>query len=310
MEVCIAPRTGLVLRNPLISASGTMGYETEPRGGIRGAHFGAVVCKGTTLLPRRGNPPPRLLATFGGTLNFIGLANIGVEALIARMAPMWARWDTPVLVNVSGASIDEYRWLALRLDGVSGIAGVELNISCPNVERGIEFGVDPDLAGAVTRAVREETGLPLIVKLSPNVTDIRPVARAVEEAGSDAISLINTVSGTSVDARTATSVSGGLSGPAVKPVSLRMVEQVAREVSIPVIGIGGISSAKDVIEFLLAGATAVEIGTALLADPGCYQHILADLTRWMRRNHVSDWSQIVGRPRTPNAEIREMAREV
>lgn len=299
MSVLIAPRTGLSLKNPVIAASGTFGYGVEFAARQDLSGLGAVVSKGTTRQPRTGNEPVRLTETPAGMLNAIGLQNIGVDEVVASKAPVWATWDVPVLVNVSGTSAEDYHYIVGRLDGVPGIAGIELNISCPNVrEGGVLFGTDPRLAAEVTAASRAATQLPLVVKLSPNVTDIRAVAAAVEEAGADAISLINTVYGMAIDAErrapVLSTVSGGLSGPAIKPLALHLVYQVAQEISVPVLGIGGIISAVDAIEYLLAGASAVEIATALLLDPACWRDIVQGIEAWCRRQGVRNLEEIVG----------------
>src|SRR5947209_91206 len=291
MEALIAPRTGLTLTSPVIAASGTFGYGLEfaEHGDL--SRLGAIICKGTTREPRTGNPPPRVVETAAGMLNSIGLQNVGIDEVIRDKAPRWAELSTPVLVDVSGTSVDDYSALVARLDGVPGVSGIELNISCPNVkEGGVAFGTTPQAAAQVTATARAATTLPLVVKLSPNVADIRCIAAAVEAAGADAISVANTVYGMAIDSRrrrpVLSSVSGGLSGPAIKPYALYLVYQVAQEVSVPVIGIGGIMTAKDAVEFLLAGATAVELGTALLVDPTCWETIVADLMGWLRAEGV------------------------
>ncbi|MBV9279148.1 MAG: dihydroorotate dehydrogenase, partial [Chloroflexi bacterium] len=291
MQVTIAPRTSLRLKNPVIAASGTFGYGVEFAARMDLSGLGAVVSKGTTRLPRTGNEPIRLVETAAGMLNAIGLQNVGVEAVVQQKAPVWATWDLPVLVNVSGTSVEDYAWIASRLDGVPGVAGIELNISCPNVkEGGVAFGTAPGSAAEVTAAARAATRLPLVVKLSPNVADIRSIAAAVEEAGADAVSLINTVYGMAIDVRRRaprlSTGSGGLSGPAIKPLGLHLVYQVAQQVSVPVIGIGGIMAAEDALEYLLAGATAIELGTALLVDPTCWRDVVSGLERWCRREGV------------------------
>ena len=261
---------GLRLRSPVLVASGTFGYGFDAPEVDR-AVLGAIVTKGTTLRPRDGNAPNRIAETPSGMLNAIGLQNPGVDHVARVYAPVWASWDLPVIVNVAGDSIDEYVAVARRLEGVLGVAGLELNISCPNVANGLQFGVDPDLAAELTSAVRAVTRLPLIVKLTPNVTDIVTVARAVEDAGADAVSAINTFVGMAIDIRrrrpVLSRVSGGLSGPAIKPLALHAVWQVAAAVHIPVIGIGGITTAGDALEFLLAGAAAVQLGTVNYVQP-------------------------------------------
>lgn len=299
MGIVIAPRTNLQLKNPVIAASGTLGYATESAARQELSGLGGLICKGTTRQPRPGNQPLRLRETAAGMLNAIGLQNIGVEAVIHDKAPVWRALQVPVLVNVNGTSIDDYCEIATLLDGVPGVAGIELNISCPNVkEGGIAFGADPRTSFDVTSAVRSVTDMPLIVKLSPNVRDITAIACAVENAGADAISLINTLYGMAVDSRqrrpALASTTGGLSGPAIKPVALYMVYHVAQAVQVPVIGIGGITSASDAIEFMMAGAAAVQLGTALLLDPTCWRQVVEGIERWCRREGLADVSEIVG----------------
>ena len=303
MDVTIAPRTGFQLRNPVVAASGTFGYGVEFASRMDLSGLGAIVCKGTTREPRGGNAPLRVAETAAGMLNAIGLQNIGIEAVIREKAPIWATWSVPVLINVSATSIEDYIYVASRLNGVPGVAGIELNISCPNVkEGGILFATDAGLTHAVTRAVRDVTRLPLVVKLSPNVSDIRSIAAAAEQAGADAISLINTLYGMAIDVtrRTPTlaNVSGGLSGPAVKPHALHLVYQVAQEVMIPVVGIGGIMTASDAVEFLLAGATAIGMATALLIDPACWRKIAGGIDAWCQKEGVKDLEEIIGAANT------------
>ncbi len=261
----------LELKNPVMTASGTFGYGLEFEPFVDLSRLGAVVVKGLSLEPRPGNPPPRIVETAGGMLNAIGLQNIGIRAFIQEKMPHLRQLGVTVLANIFGETIDDYRRVAAMLDTVAGIAGMEVNISCPNVKRGIAFGADPDMAADVTQKVRRETKLPLIVKLTPNVTDITEIAFAAEAAGADAISLINTVTGMSVDIETRrprlANVTGGLSGPAIKPIAMRMVWQTAQALKIPIIGAGGIRTAADAIEFLIAGASAVEIGTANFINP-------------------------------------------
>jgi dihydroorotate dehydrogenase (NAD+) catalytic subunit len=282
---------GLVLRSPIMVASGTFGYGFDaPQ--VDRATLGAIVSKGTTLRPREGNPPTRIAETPSGMLNAIGLQNPGVDHVAGVYAPQWATWDLPVIVNVAGDSVDEYVEVARRLDGVAGVAGLELNISCPNVQRGLQFGVDPELAAEVTHAVRAVTELPLIVKLTPNVTDIVAVATAVEDAGADAVSAINTYVGMSIDVRRRRPVisrgSGGLSGPAIKPLALHAVWQVAAEVRIPVIGVGGIMTPGDALEFLLAGAAAVQLGTVNYVRPQAAAEIHDGIAAHLEQHHLTD----------------------
>jgi dihydroorotate dehydrogenase (NAD+) catalytic subunit len=282
---------GLRLRSPVLVASGTFGYGFDaPQ--VDRAFLGAIVTKGTTLRPRGGNAPNRIAETPSGMLNAIGLQNPGVDHVARLYAPVWAAWDVPVIVNVAGDSVDEYVAVARRLEGVPGIAGLELNISCPNVANGLQFGVDPDLAAELTSAVRAVTRLPLIVKLTPNVTDIVAVARAVEDSGADAVSAINTYVGMAIDVRRRRPVlsrgSGGLSGPAIKPLALHAVWQVAAAVGIPVIGIGGITMAVDALEFLLAGAAAVQLGTVNYVRPQAAREVHEGITGYLEEHGFGD----------------------
>ena len=263
---------GLVLANPILVASGTFGYGIEYGDVVDVDRLGAICCKGTTLRPRIGNPTPRVTETPGGMLNSIGLQNPGVDAVIEKYAATWTGWKVPMIVNVAGESVEDYVEVARRLDGVPGVAGIELNISCPNVGKGgLQFAIDAGAAGEVTAAVRRATDLPLLVKLSPNVADIRPIARAIADAGADALTAINTLSGIAVaPGRTKPllgNIYGGLSGPAVKPVALRIVYEAAQVVKIPVVAIGGVTELADVLDFLAVGAVAVQVGTAIFADP-------------------------------------------
>jgi dihydroorotate dehydrogenase (NAD+) catalytic subunit len=262
---------GLRMRGPVMAASGTFGYGTEVPLLERRA-LGGMVSKGIFLRPREGTAPPRIVETPAGMLNAIGLQGPGVEALIGDYAPRWAEWEFPVLVNINGESASEYGELAARLDGVPGVAGFEINISCPNVEQGgLYFGNDPRAAAAVTDAVRRRTKLPVWVKLTPMVADMGVIARAVEGAGADAVCAINTFVGMSIDLNTyrprLSFRTGGLSGPAIRPLAVHLAHQAARSVRIPVIGIGGIARAEDALEFLIAGCSAVQVGTATFANP-------------------------------------------
>jgi dihydroorotate dehydrogenase (NAD+) catalytic subunit len=280
-------------------ASGCFGYGLEYARHLDIQRLGAIVCKGTTLRPRAGNPTPRLAETPAGMLNSIGLQNPGVEAVIAEYAPVWEDWTVPVVVNIAGETVDEYAELARWLDEVPGVAGLEVNVSCPNVVAGgMAFGVDPAAAAAVTDAVRRATTLPIIVKLTPNTADVVKVARAAADAGADAVSLINTLRGMVMDVESRRPVLargiGGLSGPAVRPVALAMVYEVAGAVYIPVIGLGGITTAHDALEFLLAGATAIQVGTACFVDPQAPLRILEGLAAWMEREGVADVGEIIG----------------
>lgn len=293
---------GLLLKNPVMTASGTFGYGTEYSQLFDIQKLGAVVCKGTTLEPREGNPQPRLKETPAGLLNSIGLQNIGVEALIKEKAPIWASWRVPVIVNIAGERVEDYAELASRLEGIAGVSGLEVNISCPNMAAGgMEFGTDPRVAAAVTEAVKSATSLPIIVKLTPKVTDIAEIASAVANAGAHAVCLINTLTGMAIDITERKpflgNTTGGLSGPAIKPVALYMVYQVAGKVEIPIIGCGGISSAEDALEFIMAGASAIEVGTAQLANPRALCDVLEGIERFMQKEGVRELSELIGAAR-------------
>ncbi len=276
VDLGVALGRGLRLRSPVLVASGTFGYGFDAPLLDRGA-LGAIVTKGTTLRPRDGNRPTRIAETASGMLNAIGLQNPGVDHVATVYAPIWKAWGVPVIVNVAGESIEDYVAVINRLDGIPGVAGFELNISCPNVARGLLFGVDPRLAGELTAAARSATRLLLMVKLTPNVTDIVAVARAVEDAGADCVSAINTYVGMAIDVRRRRALlereSGGLSGPAIKPLALHAVWQVAGALQIPVVGIGGITTVSDALEFLLAGAVAVQLGTVNYSRPQAAREI-------------------------------------
>ncbi|MBA7593715.1 Dihydroorotate dehydrogenase B (NAD(+)), catalytic subunit [subsurface metagenome] len=301
LSVELAPHNekGLSLHNPVMTASGTVEYGIEYAKIVNIERLGALICKGTTLDPRSGNPQPRLAETASGLLNSVGLQNIGIEAVIKEKAPIWATWSIPVIVNIAGESVEDYAQLARRLEGVNGVSGIEVNVSCPNVARGgMEFGQSPETAAEVTRAVKAQTTLPVIVKLTPNVTDITATACAVAEAGADALSLINTVVGMAIDITQRKpflgGVSGGLSGPAIKPIALYMVYQVSLAVDVPIIGCGGISCADDALEFIMAGATAVQIGTANLVNPNAPLEVVEGIERFMEREGITDIAQLVG----------------
>jgi dihydroorotate dehydrogenase (NAD+) catalytic subunit len=304
LSVQIAPKhaRGLLLANPVMTASGTFGYGTEYSDLFDIQRLGAIICKGTTLEPRDGNPQPRLFETASGLLNSIGWQNIGVKALIKEKTPIWAKWRVPVIVNIAGEKVNDYARLARELDGVPGVSGLELNISCPNVKAGgVEFGVKPKAAAVVTAAVRKATSLPLLVKLTPNTSDIIKVAVAVAEAGADAISLINTLKGMAIDTSKRRpvlgNITGGLSGPAIKPVALYMVYQVAGAVDLPVIGCGGITTAKDALEFIMAGATAVQVGTANFANPRASLDVLEGVEEYTRKERAKDIHKLIGAAR-------------
>ncbi len=301
LSVQLAPKhqRGLLLANPVMTASGTFGYGTEYSHTFDIQKLGAIVCKGTTLEPRDGNPQPRLAETACGLLNSIGLQNIGVKALIREKAPLWASRRVPVIVNIAGETIDEYAQLASKLDGVAGISAIEINISCPNIKAGgAEFGARPDSAAEVTSAVKAATSLPILVKLTPNTSDITSVAMAVAKAGADAISLINTLKGMVIDITRRRpllgNISGGLSGPAIKPVALYIVYEVVGAVDLPVIGCGGIATSSDAIEFIMAGATAVQVGTASFANPHASLDVLKGIEQFMEKEGIDDIAELIG----------------
>ena len=290
---------GMALRNPVMTASGTFGYGEEFSEYVNLNMLGGIVTKGLSLRPRAGNPTPRIVETPGGMLNAIGLQNVGIDAFIEKKLPFLRSVDTVCVANFFGDTVDEYAEMARRLNELPEVAALEMNISCPNVKQGgIVFGSDPACAAGVVAACRAATSKPLIVKLSPNVTDVVAMAKACADAGADALSLINTLIGMAIDINTRrpvlANVTGGLSGPAIKPVALRMVLQVARAVKLPIIGIGGIMSATDVIEFMLAGASAVQIGTASFITPGIAEQIVQDLQAWMVANKVQDINSLIG----------------
>jgi len=297
--VNLAPKRGLKLANPVLVASGTFGYGDELAHIVDIQRLGAIICKGTTLKPRTGNPQPRLAETPQGMLNAIGLQNMGVEALIREKAPLWAGWHVPVIVNIAGESVAEYAELAARLDGVPGVVGLEVNISCPNVACGcLEFGSDAESASAVTAAVRHATKLPIMVKLSPGAANIVNIAKAVAQAGADAVSLINTLKGLAIDIKKRRpvlgNITGGLSGPAIKPVALALVYSVAGAVDVPVIGGGGISTAEDALEFIMAGATAVEVGTATFLDPSSALSVIDGIADFLRQEDTMNMAALIG----------------
>ncbi len=304
LSVQLAPRheQGLMLANPVMTASGTFGYGTEYSHLFDIQQLGAIVCKGTTLEPRDGNPQPRLAETACGVLNSIGLQNIGVNALIKEKAPTWASWRVPVIVNIAGETIDDYAQLAGKLDGVAGISAIEVNISCPNIKAGgAEFGANPESAAEVTAAVKAATSRPILVKLTPNTSDIAKIAMAVAEAGADAISLINTLRGVAIDITRRRpllgNITGGLSGPAIKPVALYMVYEAAGAVEVPVIGCGGITNASDAIEFIMAGASAIQVGTASFTNPRAPLNVLEGIEQFMKKEEIKDITELIGAAR-------------
>ena len=289
----------LTLKNPVLTASGTFGYGTEYTDFMDLSDIGGIIVKGTTLHPREGNPYPRMAETPSGMLNAVGLQNKGVDYFIEHIYPNIRHFDTQVLVNVSGSTIEDYVATAEKLNDLEDIPGIELNISCPNVKQGgMAFGTSCAGAESVVSAVRKAYRKTLIVKLSPNVTDITEIARAAEAAGADSVSLINTLLGMAINAETRkpllSTITGGLSGACVKPIALRMVWQVSKAVHIPIIGLGGIMNATDAIEFLLAGATAVQIGTANFIDPAISAKVAAGINEYMRRHNIDDINELIG----------------
>ena len=296
MSVAIA---GITMRNPVMTASGTFGYGEEFADYMDLESIGAMITKGLSLKPKAGNNTPRIVETPGGMLNAIGLQNVGIDAFISKKLPFLRGVKTPVIVNLYGNCLEEYGELAARIDGIDEVAGVEVNISCPNVKQGgIVFGTDPDAARQVVELVRRSTTKPLIVKLSPNVTDVVLMSKACVDAGAEALSLINTLTGMAIDLNSRrpvlANITGGLSGPAIKPVALRMVWQVAKAVKVPIIGIGGIMNATDALEFILAGATAVQVGTANFLTPAASQEIAAGMEKWLAENGVERVQDLVG----------------
>jgi dihydroorotate dehydrogenase (NAD+) catalytic subunit len=289
----------LTLKNPVMTASGTFGYGQEFEGLVDLNLLGAIIVKGLSLEPKAGNPPPRIVETPCGMLNAIGLANIGLEVFMKEKLPWLQSLDTEVIVNIYGHSIDEYGKLAAALKGVHGISALEVNISCPNVEcGGMVFGKDPDVSAKVTERVVNNTDKPVIVKLSPNVTDIRLVARAVEGAGAHALSLINTLTGMAIDIESRrpklANISGGLSGPAIRPIAVQMVYQVVKTVDIPVIGVGGIMEHTDALEFLIAGARAIEVGTANFVNPRATLDILEGISKFCEEKEIANIDELIG----------------
>jgi dihydroorotate dehydrogenase (NAD+) catalytic subunit len=302
LSVQLAPKNkfGLRLENPVMTASGTFGYGNEYEHLFDIQSLGALVCKGTTYEPRPGNSQPRIVETPCGILNAIGLQNIGIKALIKEKIPIWAKWKVPVIVNIAGSCVDEYSQIARELDGLSGIRGIEVNISCPNVKAGaLEFGSDPASAALVTTAVRKSTSLPVFVKLTPNTSDIVRIAKAVVESGADALVLVNTLKAMAIDIKSRRpalgNITGGLSGPAVKPVALRMVFEVYKSIkNVPLIGSGGIMNANDAIEFIMAGATAVQVGTANLINTRAPLEVIEGIKAYLFQEKVEDINTLIG----------------
>ncbi|MBF0242270.1 MAG: dihydroorotate dehydrogenase [Desulfamplus sp.] len=294
---------GIKLKNPVITASGTFGYASEYKDLINLNKLGAIIVKGLSLQPSIGNPSPRVVETACGLLNAVGLENVGVDAFIRDKLPFLRTLKTPVFVNIYGKKPEEYAELAAILNDLDAISGIEVNISCPNVTAGgAAFGVDPIAAADVVERVRKSTSKHVMVKLSPNVTDIVQIAKAVEASGADSISLINTLTALAIDIETfkpmLANITGGLSGPAIKPIALRMVWQVAQNVKIPVIGVGGIATATDAIEFIVAGATAVQVGTATLVDPDCLLKIVNGIESFLKKRGFSSLKEIQGALKT------------
>lgn len=289
---------GIEMNTPVLGASGTFGFGVEYMDFLDLDKVGGVISKGITPLPRAGNEGVRIAETPSGMLNCIGLENPGLEVFKRDILPETMTYSAPLIVNISAGTVEEYGEMAAALD-VEGVAGLEVNISCPNVkEGGIVFGTDPNAAAAVTKSVKANTKKPVIVKLSPNVTDITVMAKAVETAGADAVSLINTLTGMSIDINTRKpllgNITGGLSGPAVKPVALRMVWQVAKAVNIPIMGLGGIATWQDAVEFLLAGATTVAVGAYNFVEPGAVQEIAEGIDKYLEENNISSVTELIG----------------
>jgi len=290
---------GIEISNPVMTASGTFGYAKEYESLVDLNRIGAIIVKGLSIEPSKGNPPPRVVETPCGMMNAIGLENVGLTAFIEEKTPFLKQLETPVFVNIYGKSIAEYAELASRLEDIDVVSGIEVNISCPNVKSGgMAFGAYPKSTAEVVKAIRKQTGRPLMVKLSPNVTDITEIAKAAEGEGTDSISLINTLTGMAIDIETRrpklANITGGLSGPAIKPVALRMVWQVVQTVNVPVIGIGGIMTAKDALEFLIVGATAIQVGTANFINPHITIDIIDGIEAFLMQRNITDITDIIG----------------
>jgi dihydroorotate dehydrogenase (NAD+) catalytic subunit len=298
VDLAVEAARGLRLKNPVLTASGTFGQGVEYAELIDVSRLGAFVNKGTTVLARPGNPQYRIAETPSGILNSIGLENPGAPGVAKKYAKAWAQLGVPVIVNVAGYSVDDYVTVVSEFAGIASVVAYELNVSCPNVKGGMLFGCDPGLAADVTRAVKQETDKPVIVKLTPNAPDVVAVARAVEEAGADGLTAINTVLGMRIDTKKRRPVlgtgSGGLSGPAIRPIAVHITYQVAQAVSIPIIGAGGVTSAEDALEFLMAGASAVQVGTATFADPLAPLKVVEGLAAYVRANGLSSIRDVIG----------------
>ena len=298
IDLAVDAARGLRLVNPVLTASGTFGQGVEYAELIDVSRLGAIVNKGTTVLARPGNAQYRIAETPSGILNSIGLENPGAAGVAKKYAKAWAQLGVPVIVNVAGYSVDDYVTVVSEFAGITSVVGYELNISCPNVKGGMLFGFDPDLAGQVTAAVKQETDKPVIVKLTPNAPDVVAVARAIEQAGADGITAINTVLGMRIDTKKRRPIlgtgSGGLSGPAIRPIAVHITYQVAQAVSIPIIGAGGVTSAEDALEFLMAGASAVQVGTATFADPFAPLRVIEGLAAYVRANGLTSIRDVIG----------------
>jgi len=315
VDILPGHKRGLPLSNPVMTASGTFANGLEYAKIFDIQRLGAIVSKAITLRPRRGNQQPRIIETASGMLNSIGLQNIGLDAILKDVAPVWATWRVPVIANIAGESVSDYAELARRLDGAPGVSGIEMNISCPNVESGLDFGVDSRAAAEVTHAVRGKTQLPLLVKLSPNVTDLVSIASAVVDAGADAITLINTFPAMRIDIHARRPAlgwgSGGLSGPALRPIAVKMVFQVAQALPrVPIVGCGGVMSGEDAVEFLMAGASAVQVGTATFLNPRAPLEVIDGLEAFMRREGIEDVGEIMGAalPSAPESDSADAGR--
>jgi dihydroorotate dehydrogenase (NAD+) catalytic subunit len=288
----------LNLKNPVLTASGTFGYGQELASYVDLSQLGGIVCKTVTRHPRAGNPPPRTCETPAGMLNAIGLQNVGVERFIAEKLPYLSQFDVPLIVNVAGESVEDFAFLTRALSAHAGIHAIELNISCPNVAHGLDFATDPLLTEEVVSHARSATHLPIIAKLSPNVTDLTLIARAAEAGGAHALSLVNTYVGMAIDIRTRrprlSNISGGLSGPAIKPLALRAVYRCAQTVQIPIIGIGGIMNASDAIEFIIAGASAVQIGTATFVQPRATLDVIQGIQEYLEAHRIAALRDLIG----------------
>jgi len=306
VDLAVDAARGLRLKNPVLTASGTFGQGVEYAELFDVARLGAIVNKGTTVLARPGNPQYRIAETPSGILNSIGLENPGAAGVARKYAKAWAQLGVPVIVNVAGYSVDDYVTVVSEFAGIASVVAYELNISCPNVKGGMLFGFDPDLAGQVTAAVKQETDLPVIVKLTPNAPDVVAVARAIEQAGADGLTAINTVLGMRIDTKKRRPIlgtaSGGLSGPAIRPIAVQITYQVAQAVSIPIIGAGGVTCAEDALEFLMAGASAVQVGTATFADPLAPIKVIEGLAAYVRSHGLSSIRDVIGTALPPSQQ--------